>query len=281
MSPRWTGAGGVELAADTWGDPANPPVLLLHGGGQTRGSWRAAGERLAARGFRAIALDARGHGDSDWSPGGTYELGLFADDLRAVAGTLETPPAIVGASLGGITALLAAGEEPRIAVRGIVLVDVAHRHRRAGIKRIAAFMTANPEGFSTLDDAADAVAAYLPHRDRDRESAEGLRRNLRRRGDRWIWHWDPSMLRGLDAGARAPAGRPERLLAAARGAGAPVLLVRGGSSDVVDAAITEEFVRSVPAARSVTVPDAGHMVAGDRNDRFVDAIEPFLAELPA
>ncbi len=247
--------------------------MLLHGGGQTRGAWGAAARRLGELGYRAVALDARGHGESDWSAGGIYSLEAFANDLRVLTQQLDGPPLIIGASLGGITALVAAGEEPRIASEGLVLVDVAHRPDPKGIERIVGFMTAHPEGFASLDDAADAVAAYQPHR--TRRDTSGLQRNLRRNGDRWVWHWDPRLLQGL-AGDMTPANAPDRFLTAARNAGVPILLVRGGVSDVIDAEITDEFTRAIPRAQAVTVDQAGHMVAGDRNDHFVDAILPFV-----
>ncbi|EMF01522.1 alpha/beta hydrolase [Streptomyces mobaraensis NBRC 13819 = DSM 40847] len=271
------GGGGVPLAADVWGEASAPPVVLLHGGGQTRHAWHGAGPRLAALGWRVVAPDLRGHGASGWSPDGAYHLGLFADDVRALVAELGGRPVLVGASLGGLGSLLAAGEAPGADVRALVLVDVAHRPDPHGARRIVEFMRSRPDGFAGLDEAAAAVAAHLPHRPRP-DGIEGMRKNLRRHGDRWVWHWDPRLLDGFE-GRMDPPGMAARLLTAARGADVPILLVRGGLSDVVRADIAERFCDAVPRARRVDVAGAGHMVAGDRNEHFVDAIVPFLEEV--
>jgi pimeloyl-ACP methyl ester carboxylesterase len=271
---RFAGSGGVSLAADIWGPDTAPPLILLHGGGQTRGSWGAAGARLSGLGWRVVAPDARGHGESDWSPDGEYDLDRFADDVRALTSAFAERPVLVGASLGGLSSLLAVGEAPPAAARALVLVDVAHRPNAAGARRILDFMAARPDGFSSLHEAGDAVETYLPHRKRP-NAVEGLRRNLRRRGDRWVWHWDPRLLDGV-TDRIDPTGAPERHLDAARAAGLPILLVRGGISDVVTEPIAAEFCEVVPGAESVVVPGTGHMVAGDSNERFIEAMLPFL-----
>lgn len=262
------------LTADVWGEASRPPLVLLHGGGQTRHAWGRTGPRLAALGWRVVAPDLRGHGDSGWSADGDYDLGLFARDVRALVAELGSRPVLVGASLGGLSALLAAGEAPRAAVRALVLVDVAHRPDPRGFRRIVEFMRRAPEGFSSVEEAAAAARAYLPHRPRRVVSA-GMGNNLRRQGERWVWHWDPKMLDGFE-GRMDPPGMAERLLSAGRHAGVPLLLVRGQVSDVVREDIAEQFCAQVPGARRVEVPGAGHMVVGDRNEHFLDAIVPFL-----
>src|SRR5579871_4407004 len=154
---------GMRLAGDRFGDGGDRgTVLLLHGGGQTRHSWARTAQRLAGHGYLAVAFDARGHGDSSWAPDGDYSLDAFVGDLLAVAAAFPGPPALVGASLGGITALVAAGEHPGQA-RGLVLVDVVVAIEPAGVNRIRAFMTAHLDGFASLEEVADAIAAYNPH----------------------------------------------------------------------------------------------------------------------
>lgn len=273
--PRsFVGRGGILLAADVWGEASSPPLVLLHGGGQTRHAWDRTGPRLATLGWRVIAPDLRGHGTSEWSADGDYDLDLFAEDVRAIVAELGDRPMLVGASLGGLSSLLAAGEAPRAAIRALVLVDVAHRPDPRGVRRIVEFMRRRPDGFASVGEAAAAVSAHLPHRPRP-DNSEGIRNNLRRHGDRWVWHWDPRMLDSFE-GRTDPPGMAERLLDAARHADVPILLVRGGISDVVRDDIAEEFCDRVPNARRVDVADAGHMVAGDRNEHFIDAIVPFL-----
>jgi non-heme chloroperoxidase len=271
----FTGADSLRLVASGYGDPAARPVVLLHGGGQTRHAWGGTAAALAARGWHALAFDLRGHGESDWAPNGDYRVDAFAADLRAVASALAHPPVVVGASLGGMAALVAQGEAAIAAA--VVLVDIAPRTQRAGVERIIAFMTANPDGFATLEEAADAVASYVPHRPRPRDLA-GLKKNLRLGEDgRYRWHWDPRLM----SGERRVGGTtdPERLERAARALRVPALLVRGRMSDVIDEADARAFLAVAPHAKYVDVSGAGHMVAGDRNDRFTDAVGGFLATL--
>lgn len=200
---------GVTLAADRWDPPQADDgagvdrkgvVLLLHGGGQTRHSWRNTGRNLAADGWSAVAVDARGHGDSQWAPDGDYGIDALVADLTALIGALGEKPVLVGASMGGMTSLIGQGENPALA-RGLVLVDIAPRFETAGTAEIMAFMRSGLEGFASLDDAGAAVAAYTPNRVRT-PNPDGLRKNLRLREGRWYWHWDPAFLRQGDEPTR-------------------------------------------------------------------------------
>ena len=137
---------GVSLAADVQGPQDGPPVILLHGGGQTRGAWGNTSSAMARHGFRVTALDLRGHGESGWSPDGRYALDQFADDLRTVAATLEQPPVLVGASLGGLTSMLACGEEPKVRLKALVLVDIAPLIEKSGENHVIGFMRGTNAG---------------------------------------------------------------------------------------------------------------------------------------
>jgi pimeloyl-ACP methyl ester carboxylesterase len=272
------GHGGLALVAHASGDPTAPPVLLLHGGGQTRHAWAETATRLAAHGWYAVALDLRGHGESAWADDEDYSVDAFAGDVAIIAATFSQPPAVIGASLGGIAALVAQGETASSLCSALVLVDIAPRIEVAGVQRIVAFMGAHLEGFASLEEAADAIAAYLPHRPRP-ESLDRLAKNLRcGDGGRYYWHWDPRFLMGK----RPPSasGDMDRLLRAAQTVRVPTLLVRGQLSDMVSEAGVVEFLRAVPHASYVDVSDAGHMVVGDRNDIFAAAILEFLGSLP-
>lgn len=280
------GAAGLRLIADERGDAAGPPVLLLHGGGQTRHAWGATAEVLAARGWRTIALDLRGHGESEWPTDGAYEINDFAADVIAVVDALPAAPIVVGASLGGIATLAAQGTIDRQLYAGVVLVDVTPRLEPAGVARIVGFMTAHPDGFASLDEAADAIAVYLPHRSRPAELG-GLERTLRPCADgRWRWRWDVRFLTGKrDIVGGDPSALSDRtdqmrtvLTDAARQLAVPTLLVRGALSDLVSEDGARELLDVVPHARHVDVVGAGHMVAGDRNDAFTATVVDFLDE---
>lgn len=266
--------GGTTVAADVGGDPTAPAVILMHGGGQTRHSWGGAMQRLLRQGYHVINLDARGHGDSDWSPNGDYSLAVMAGDLHAVVATLPKSPAIVGASLGGATALYAASLLPSLA-SVLVMVDVVPRAAPLGVEKIRNFMGAKPDGFTTLEEAADAVAAYYPTRPRP-NNISGLMKNLRLGADgRLHWHWDPNFVKSPRAN---PDDYAHLLLTAARQITVPTLLVRGMQSDIVSEVGIAEFREALPALEVLDVTGAGHMVAGDKNDVFNEGVIEFLTQ---
>lgn len=277
----------LEVVADRW-DPegaARGTVLLLHGGGQARGSWTRAAAALAARGWTALALDQRGHGDSDWAADGDYTIDAFVADTRAITRALATetgsPPVLVGASLGGWISLIAEGESAGHA-RGLVLVDITHRTERQGVDRIREFMLAHRSGFGSLDEVADALHAYQPDKPRPSDPAK-LARNVRQHADgRWYWHWDPAFMGSLSGTTgRGPDVTPERLADAARKVAVPTLVVRGAQSDVVSAEAVHEMVALIPGATYADVADAGHMVVGDDNDVFTGALLGLLDSVAA
>lgn len=272
---HFTTPSGLTLVADAAGDPKLQPAIFLHGGGQTRGSWKASLRAVAEIGFHAIAIDARGHGDSSWSPEADYGLDTMAADLAFVLEQLAPDPVLIGASLGGLTALLLTGEEPEPTASALVLVDVAPRVNMQGVERILAFMGSRPDGFATLDDAADALATYNPHRPRP-VSAEGLRRIMREREGRYFWHWDPAFLD--DRGPLRDRITP-RLEAAARRISVPALLIHAGQSDIIQAEELENLRDLMPGCRYARIDRAGHMVAGDDNDHFNAAIVDFLTDV--
>ncbi len=268
----WTGAGGVRIAGDSWGDPRDPLVILQHGGGQTRHAWKAAGEQFGAAGYHALALDARGHGDSDWAPGGHYGQDVMVEDLQCVLAALGNPrPVLVGASMGGGVSLVAAGEG-KVDAAALVLVDIAPRIEADGMQRVTQFMSGRPEGFDSLEQVAEAIAGYQPQRKRPR-TLDGLAKNVRLAPNgKYRWHWDPNL-----HAVRADRGhRQQRFEACARRLKLPTLLVRGARSDVLSEEGAQEFLALCPHSEYVNVTGAAHMVAGDRNDIFFSAVAEFL-----
>jgi non-heme chloroperoxidase len=266
----WTGSGGVRIAGDVWGDPNGPLVMLLHGVGQTRHSWRGTGEQLGSEGYHVVAYDARGHGDSEWAP--TYDWSVMANDAKAIASALsDHPPILVGASMGGTVGMIAIGEKIMQAA-ALVVIDIAPLVAPQGSRRIREFMTQKPEGFASLEEVADAISGYRPERKKPR-SLDGLAKNVRRGSDgRYRWHWDPEVLNFR----RNSQERRDRLEASARKLDIPTLLVRGAMSDMLTEEGVAHFRTLCPHSEYVSVEGATHMVAGDRNDLFGNAIRSFL-----
>lgn len=271
---RFKVTGGIEVVADVGGDPSAPPVILMHGGGQTRHSWDGVMLELIQRDFHVLNLDARGHGESDWSPEGDYRLATLANDLLIIIDTLKQPPALVGASMGAATGLYAVGNSDREIAKALVLVDLVPKVEQAGAQKIGEFMRAYPSGFVDLQQAADAVSEYYPHRPRPKDPS-GLMKNLRRWDDgRLHWHWDPKF---VERDERAePPQMGDQLRAAARGVDIPTLLIRGQQSDIVSDAGVADFKQLLPQLEVVDVSGAGHMVVGDKNDVFNQGLIEFL-----
>ncbi len=268
------GCDGIQLAADVWGDDAAWPVLFLHGAGQTRHAWGESAERIAADGWRTITVDLRGHGESDWAPDGDYSHAAFGADCLRLARQVGRPPVLVGASLGGVAAMLAEGTAEGELASGLVLVDIAANANRDGADRVHQFMRSGLEGFTSPDEAAAAIASYLPHREGGR-SVSGLGRVLREREGRWYWHWDPAFM--SRSRVVEYESRPGELRGVAiRPITVPVALVRGQLSDVVTKSEVDDLIERMPNAVVVEVPGAAHMVAGDQNDAFTRAVLDFL-----
>lgn len=273
------GVDDLTLVADEWNRDAvtaasGPTVLMLHGGGQNRHSWKNTGQILADRGMHVVALDSRGHGDSDRSPTASYDVETLSSDILQVLYQIDRPVILVGASMGGLTGIQAAHEAGPELVTKLILVDVVPRFEKDGSARIRDFMFNHIHGFDSLDQAADAIAAYLPHRPKPR-STEGLKKNLRLRDGRWYWHWDPAFLTkpGDD-----PFARVDKLEAAATNLSIPILLIRGKLSDVVSEEGVRDFLQKVPAAEFVELSEAGHTAAGDDNDAFTDVVVRFIGK---
>jgi pimeloyl-ACP methyl ester carboxylesterase len=270
----FTGAADARLEAESFG--AGRPVLLLHGIGQTRHAWRRTAELLAERGYRAVSVDLRGHGGSDWSNAG-YGIPLYVEDLRRLVSLVGGAPALVGASMGGMISMAALGGNDPPPASALVIVDITTRIDMDGAKAIQAFMNANPDGFETVEQAAEAVAHYMPQRPRPR-NASGLRRNLRERDGRLFWHWDPALMRH-DASQADYDASSELLEAAVRNIWQPTLLVRGERSEIVSEEGVERLIDLIPHCEVAEVKGAGHMVTGDANTPFADALLEFLARV--
>ncbi|MEC9465967.1 MAG: alpha/beta hydrolase [Myxococcota bacterium] len=270
---------GLQLHASAWGDPRNPLVLMLHGGGQTRHAWLKTALVLAQNGYYAVAPDGRGHGDSDWDSNGNYSIEVFRDDLAHWVEYLGSPaPTLVGASLGGFTSLLYEGLFEGPHCRALVLVDMAPTVQPKGVQRVVDFMKASPDGFVSLEEAADAIAAYLPHRKRPSDLS-GLSKNLRQGPDgRYRWHWDPQFIvgKGDEKPEEEGIALRNQLIHSAQSLVVPTLLVRGKLSDVVSREDVDRLLSYAPHAEFVDISDAGHMVTGDSNDPFSQAIVDFL-----
>lgn len=273
---EFTGPDGNRLAADVAGPEDGVPVVLAHGTGQSRHSWGATLEALGTRGWRAIAYDLRGHGQSDRTA--DYSVGAHAGDLRAVLAAAGEPAILIGASLGGIAMLEALGDEARpVPARALVLIDIGHRFATGGTDRIDGFMTGTIGGFDSLEEAAAAIAAYLPHRV-PRHPGGGLLKSLEQRDDgRFYWRWDPEML-----ARRAPMDMDaleRKILADLRRVAVPTLVIRGAESEILARETAEEMVDVLPYGQLVEVAGAHHMVAGDDNNAFMAALLAFMDTL--
>ena len=270
---RFTTRSGIQIEADLWGEPSNNAAVFLHGGGQTRHSWGSTATTIANQGWFTVSLDLRGHGGSDWAKKGEYG---FAEDVLSVLQELEICPVVIGASLGGLAGMYLSGQLKSNSIRSLVLVDVVPRMNPQGADRVKAFMQEHIQtGFATLEEAAEAIATYNPQR-RKPSDLTGLKKNLHQRNGRWFWHWDPAFIEMAGTEKRLEMQNPDLLTSVCKAVKVPILLIRGRLSDLVTEVEAEEFINEFPEASFVDVSGAGHMVAGDQNDVFTDAVAAFL-----
>lgn len=269
---------GLTLEAEAYG--SGPVILLAHGGGQTRYSWRNVARAQAEKGWRTVAIDLRGHGASDWDPAGDYTLERYGHDIAEVAEALGGDIYHVGASLGGNSALPAVGRLAPDLFRALVLVDVVPHVDKAGVAEVLGFMGDHlDDGFADLEEASKAVSAYRKQAPRPAGQSSGLSRYLKPRPDgRLVWHWDPAFVRGDRPGRLTPE-MAQQLEQDLKSITCPVLLLRGLDSNLVTDEAETSFRRIAPDAQVWHVSDAGHMVVGDNNTQFAADLERFLSSV--
>ncbi len=261
-----------------WGHRELPPVLCLHGGGQTAYMFEEVGAAASDR-FHLLAPDLPNHGDSDPIDEGFGPWGIAKAMVPLMDAFGFDRFTLVGASLGGLTSIRMT-ELVADRILSIALIDVGHKLEPEGVRKIVDFMRAH-ESFASLDDAAQQISQYLPQRKAVRP--ESLSRNLRERADgRWVWkHGFGQRLRGGEEHTH-PADNLEQFLDgiedAARLITCPVLVLRGQKSDVLSEAGAEALTSVIPGARLVVVEKAGHLAAGDNPESTTALIVDFLVD---
>ena len=266
---------GLELVGEAFGDPAAPPILFFHGGGQSRSAWRGSARIVGAAGYYGITFDLRGHGDSDWAADGDYLLDAYGRDVEALLAQFERPVTLVGASRGG-QAMLVGGSRHPDRVRLIMLADVAPNIRNDGIDGIRAFYAEGEAGFETLDQAASSLARNLdqqPVADSSR-----LARSMRQdAAGRWHWRWDPAT---GNAQFLHPPSEGAALLAAAARVTSPIVLVRAELSHLLTDEGVCKFQELTSQLQVVMAMGVGHMFTADRNDGFAAELLEWLTKVP-
>ena len=273
-----------NLAGDLYGDEnsnISQIILFLHGGGQTKHSWESTALRLSHnQGFLCYTIDARGHGESDWVKSQNYSLPDYAQDLVCLSEQIKSkygiPPIVVGASLGGMSAMLSLSGDHKNLFSALILVDITPHPDDSGVEKIHDFMVEHmQDGFASIEDASRSISDYLPNRPAPK-SLDGLSHNLRKVGDRYYWHWDPAFWLGSKPiNTNEESNEPLMWLGCSK-IDFPCLLIRGKRSELVLQSSVDEFRQKVPNSEFIDIADAGHMVAGDKNDIFADALESFL-----
>lgn len=262
---------GLALAAEAYGDPAAPPVLFFHGGGQSRRAWRGSARKVAEAGYLGVTVDLRGHGESGWASDGDYLLDAYARDIEVLIGTFGRPVTLVGASRGGQAALVAGSRSPgHVAL--VMLADVAPAIEDEGVDGVRNFFRASEAGFASLEEAAQALHVHLGQP--LLPDAAGLARAMRRgEDDRLHWHWDP---RTTAPEFLHPPSEGQALLDAAARIGTPVVMVRAELSNLVTDRSVAIFRALTPQLEVVEAKGVGHMFTGDRNDAFAETLLVYL-----
>ena len=255
-----------------WGDPTLPTLLLLHGGNQSAHSWDLVSLHLADR-FHILALDQRGHGDSEWARDADYSSNAMASDASAVLEELNIASVtVIGHSMGGMNTMRLAVDEPHRSDR-IVLVDIGPELSDQGTKSIRSFVTENRE-FDDVEHFVQSVQKYDPYRSRE-HIERTVKYNLLQRAD-------GKYVSKRDHGPRLATTRTQReqsdlfSLQDAASITQPTLLIRGADSNVLTADAAQRFADALPNGQLVTVPDSGHNVHGQNTVGFLQALVPFL-----
>jgi pimeloyl-ACP methyl ester carboxylesterase len=265
-------ANGLGFRYLDWGTKGKRPILFLHGGALTAHTWDLC--CLALRDdYHCMALDQRGHGDSDWAPDADYSISAQREDVKGFAEAIGLDQfVLVGMSLGAINGLAYAIAYPET-LSALVLIDAGPNVRRPGSRRIRDFVNGGAEPES-LEAIIERALAFNPRRD-PTILRRSLMHNLRQQTDgTWIWKYDRRRFQqmGGDQHAAERRGLADGLARVT----CPTLVVRGGESDVFHDEDAERLAAGLPNGRWVKIPKAGHTVQGDNPKDLAAALRDFL-----
>lgn len=255
-----------------WGAVDAPPIVLLHGGHQSAHSWDLVSLHLAQR-FRVLALDQRGHGDSEWARDVAYTNHEMSLDAEAFIGAMGLQrPILMGHSMGGRNAMLLTRRSPSL-LRAMVIVDVGPEVSDRGRAMIAGFVRDNEE-FDDLEHFVRNVQQYDPYRSREHIERTVKYNMLQRADGKFVSKCDGNPRR---LGVVRGVGPQENItLDDAPAFDLPVLLVRGADSRILTADAAERFRAALPRGELVSVPNCGHNVHGQNTLGFIEAVQGFL-----
>jgi esterase len=272
-SEKTVGIGGLRFRYLDWGNEGLQPILFLHGGALTAHTWDLCCLALREE-FHCLALDQRGHGDTDWAPDADYSITAQREDVRGFVDKLGLHRFVLaGMSMGAINALAFAIHYPE-KLSHLVIIDAGPEIRRPGSSRIRDFVNggANPE---TLDAIIERALAFNPRRD-PKILRRSLMHNLRQQADgNWVWKYDRKRFQQMDRDVHTAERRA--LAEGLTKVTVPTLVVRGAESDVFHEEDAERLVQRLPDGRYVTIPRAGHTVQGDNPKDLAEALREFLS----
>jgi esterase len=267
--------GRMRLHYLDWGAKGRHPILFLHGGGLNAHTWDLVCLMMRAR-YHCLAMDQRGHGDSEWEPTADYRFDAQVADVEGFIDKLKLQrPLLVGHSMGGFAAM---GYAIRHAasMAGLVLVDIAPEISMQGSLRIRDFIKMDRE-MDSVEDFVERALKFNPARNREL-LRRSLLHNLRQLpSGRWTWKHDPNRMPQNFENERDE--RKAMIMDNAQNIVCPTLVLRGSRSDVLTDESAKEFSESVPNGRWMRVENAGHTIQGDNPRALLDALDPFLAQI--
>ena len=273
---KFVDANGMRFHYLEWGNPDNPPMLLLHGFAQTCHSWD-----FVALGFsdnyRVIVLDQRGHGDSDWASDGDYSPETQQKDISGVVNELGLANfVLMGLSMGGRNSFTYAANNAG-KVKALVVVDAAPQNMQQGTQNIRSFVQQDDE-LDSVDAFVERVLQYNPRRDPQQVRGSIMHNIKELPSGKWTWKYDRA-LRSPGRRMGSDAETEKRLWGYIESLQCPTLLVRGGASDIVAMDTADRMHQAIPNSRIATIEGAGHLVMGDSPSGFQSAVTDFLASL--
>ena len=264
---------GMKFHYLEWGDASKPLIVMLHGGSQQAHSWDFVSLPLSED-YHILALDQRGHGDSAWASDGDYSTEGHQTDIDAFVSDLGLNGFhLIGHSMGGRNSYVWASRNSE-KLSSLTIVDTGPEAQHRGRNRIQNFREL-PDELDSFEDFASRVQEYTG---RTREQTLGaLKYSIREREDgKWTWKYD-KLLR--TPGHQTPQLSTEQLWEAVAKINCPTLVVRGGDSDIFANETMEKMSEVIPNCSTVTVPNAGHLVAGDNPTDFLAAVSNFYKEI--